>query len=208
MTNQPLFDVGTLWQDEVAYVPVYVETTEGSAADGLASGGFEFRYSKNGAAMAAMVPSDCVEVASGIYELTLPASMMDTSGMFIYCAQRTTPGYTAFKGIGHVEARRDEWRVCAVPAYSYSSQRLVYIVWLEHNGQRIATPTSAHLYLYKEGGITALVDADGGTANADGVFTIVETPLALEQYTVYEVKATVVNAGVTYTSIRGHQSLG
>lgn len=209
MTNQPLLHCGDFALNQVAHVPVYVETTGGVPASGMVFTDFMFEVAKESESSTTCVTGTVTmrEKGTGLYEFEIPAALMDEEGLFIYCASPAVPSaLTTFRGCGRV-IDPDEYRVCAVPGYLGSTGRLVYLVWLEKNGQRIATPTSAHLLLRKEAGSgAALVDADCGTPNADGVFTVVLTPLTVDSNTVYEVVATVVSGGETYVSCRGHST--
>ena len=213
MNNQPLIHAGVFWQDEAAVVPLYFETTAGAAAEGMITAGVTLQYAAESASsLSTLVPASgtFVEKGAGLYEVTVPANLMGEEGLFVLVATPTPTGYTNCRVAGTVEARRDEYRARAVPAYNATTQRLVYTAWLELNGQVVLTPTSAALTLRKEGGSgTPLIDAASmGTPNANGFFTSIHMPLTLDAKTVYEVKLAIVSGGTTHTSVSGHTTYG
>lgn len=212
MTNQPLLHAGVFWQDEIAEVPLYFESTAGIAATGMIAAGVTLEYAtESEAALSTLVPASgtFIEKGAGLYEVRLPANILGEEGLFVLVATPAPTGYTNCRVAGTVEARRDDYKARAVPSYNASTSRLVYTAWLELNGAVVTAPTSATLTLTEEGTGTPLIDgASMGVPNADGFFTTVLQPITLTSKTVYEVKVVIVSGGVTHTSVLGHATYG
>lgn len=201
---QPMFGL-TLFLSENNVVPVQLEDATGGALTGYLASSVSFSKSLNGAALASFVPAsgEWTELGNGLYELTIPAATLSAEGPFVYrAAAGSNP---AFAGFARVEHRLDQY-VCHIsPQYDEVTLEFSALVWLTKNGQIITDPANCQIWLKDTADTTAVnISGTATELNADGVFVLTQSSVALSLNMNYECKISIQDSdGATHTNVDG-----
>lgn len=203
MINQPLFQAGDFFINEIAKVTIYMEDQAGVEAVGFSYTDMLVQYGNSesdGLVDVILTADNFLEVGRGLYLVDIPASGMTPEGPFVYVADAAATGYTTFRGAGKITT--DFFEVSVEQSYDYSTKTLTSLCWLSRNGQAVTDPIDCSVTLREAGG-TEVSEILSSSPNSEGVFTCVDTPLDLETLTSYEVIGVVSYNGTSYTTVIG-----
>lgn len=103
--------IPNLWKDEEAKVPVLIRSTLGVAQAGIAYGDVTAKYARNGDTSLqtqALDASKWTELGEGNYWMTIPSTVPNVAGPFLYQVATTATGNDTFIGYSRIELRPED----------------------------------------------------------------------------------------------------
>ena len=220
--------IPNLWKDEEAKVPVLLRSTAGVAQTSVTRTDITAKYAcGNDTALQSFAPAadQWTELGEGHYLMTLPSTVPDAEGPFVYQVATTATGNETFIANSRVELRPEDrvwdeatsghttagtagkaltdsgtkYAAFASIRYSQSDADAAIIAWLTANGVMVTAPTSARIIAYDEDD-NVVIDSTSVTPDSYGFFLITVDPLTLTALKAYRVRVIIVSGGVTYES--------
>ena len=234
IVNLPLFSLGVIWKNEDCVVPVSIVTQADVDVSGLASTGVTVVYNREGdSGNQTFAPSAAQwkEMGRGLYNLTIPAALLNQEGVFGYVVDSVASGNKTFRSAGRIEQRPEarifnayasgfntantmgaymnragnNVEVFSGAAYDAGAQTLTFMVFGQQNGSLCTGATAARVTV-KDDTDATVYDGSSGSPNADGMFKLVGTTIVLTSKKAYKVRARVTVGGVEYSSGESLQS--
>jgi hypothetical protein len=194
--------IPNLWKDEASVVPVLLRSTAGVVQTSVLRTGITAKFAcGNDTAIQSFAPAadQWTELGEGHYLMTFPTTVPDALGPFVYQVATTATGNETFIANSRVEERVDNYQAMAVPRYAQTDADACIIAWLQKNGRKVTTPTSARVVALDEAGNT-VIDSTSILPDANGFFLLTIDPLTLTALKAHRVRVIIVSAGVTYES--------
>lgn len=115
--NAPLFALGTIWLNESNWVPVQLLDVNDIWVTGMPASGVQVLYNRQGDSVNQVfypTSAQWSERGHGLYDMQIPSTIINQSGLFEYAVEPTASGYAVgggstgyknFRAAGYVDSR-------------------------------------------------------------------------------------------------------